>query len=83
MTAFTIHASKDGEPIEYHAEDPFSQRFLPPGFSIVCLPERDAEPVLFPPYDAAMPAHLIGLHDQREFVGNSQCIWNVDGGAAL
>jgi hypothetical protein len=38
---------------------------------IVCLRERDAEPVLFPPYDAAMPARLIGLHNQREFVGNS------------
>jgi hypothetical protein len=50
---------------------------------IVYLHERDAEPILFAPYDAAMPAHLIGLRDQREFVGNSDCIWNVKGGAGL
>jgi hypothetical protein len=37
---------------------------------IVYLLERDAEPVLFSPYDAAMPVRLVGLHDQGEFVGN-------------
>ena len=50
---------------------------------IVCSRERDAEPVFFPPYDAAMPAHLIGLHDQREFVGNGQRKWNIEGSASL
>jgi hypothetical protein len=59
-----------------------ARRFTPTGFAllnrplarrwlIVYLLERDAEAVLFPPYDAARPAHPIGLHDQREFVGNS------------
>lgn len=38
---------------------------------IVYLCERDAEPVVFAPDDTAMPAHLIGLQDQLEFVGNS------------
>ena len=38
---------------------------------IVNLCERDAEPILFPPYDPAMSAHLIGHHGQHEFVGNS------------
>jgi hypothetical protein len=37
---------------------------------IVYLLERDAEPVLFSPYDAAMPFRLVGLNDQGEFVGN-------------
>jgi hypothetical protein len=37
----------------------------------VLLFERHTQAVLFPPYDAAMPVQLIGLHDQREFVGNS------------
>jgi hypothetical protein len=59
--------------------------FTPAGFScrapiasvwlklwlIVYLCERDAEPILFPPYDPAMSAHLIGHHGQHEFVGNS------------
>jgi hypothetical protein len=49
----------------------------------VLLFERHTQAVLFPPYDAAMPVQLIGLHDQREFVGNSSCIWNVKGGASL
>src|ERR1700686_1888273 len=50
---------------------------------IIELRERDADPVLFPPYDAAMPARLIGLHDQREFLGNSRSIWDIKGGAGL
>ena len=39
--------------------------------------ERHAEPVVFAPYDAAIPACPIGLHDQREFVRNSYRIWNL------
>jgi hypothetical protein len=45
--------------------------------------ECDTEPVLFSPYDVAMPARLIGLHDQREFVGNSYCVRNIKGGTGL
>ena len=30
-----------------------------------------------------MPPRLIGLQDQREFVGKSECIWNIKGGAGL
>jgi hypothetical protein len=37
---------------------------------IVCVFERDTEPVVFSPYDTATPTNLIGVHDQREFVGN-------------
>ena len=38
---------------------------------IVYLCERDAEPVLSPPYGPAMSAHPIGHHGQPEFVGDS------------
>ena len=30
-----------------------------------------------------MPVQLIGVHDERELVGNSYCIRNVKGGASL
>jgi hypothetical protein len=55
-----------------------------PGWlTVYLLRECDTEPVLFSPYDAAMPARLIGLHDQLEFVGNSYCMWNIKGGTGL
>jgi hypothetical protein len=45
----------------------------------VYLFEYGAEPVVSGPYDAAISACPIGLHDQGEFMRNSYRRWNVKG----
>ena len=42
------------------------------------LPERHAQPVLFPPYDATLPAERIGLHDEFELVRNGRRVGDLE-----